>query len=72
MIITNPTENDITIQYKGTEYSVSGKGSVELPKEVALYWKNQLHSFLTISEKVVKEVVKEVEKPNKVTKKIKE
>lgn len=54
MIVTNPTKNDITVNLGGTEYTVEANSSISnVPKELAVYWKNKLHTFLTISEEEV-------------------
>lgn len=59
--INNPLDEELSIQYKGTVYTIKAKGSLELPSDAAMYWVNHIHKFLTVSEEI-KEVVKEVEK----------
>ncbi len=53
MKITNPTENDITIQYEGVHYTCPAKGSISIPEDVATYWKKQLHNFMILGESQV-------------------
>jgi len=63
MIVKNPTKEDITVQLKGVKYTVKAQDSLEgVPEEQAVYWKRQLHNFITLSaEKKVQEVKEEKE-----------
>lgn len=63
MRIKNPTEESLTVTIFGKEYSVKPLASVEVPAEVASYWRTKLHTFLTIEEdKPVKEEVEKIVK----------
>lgn len=53
MIIKNPTNSDITVQIKGVQYTVLAESSLKnVPEQVALYWKLNLHPFLELQEEV--------------------
>lgn len=51
MIIKNPLNEELSINYKGTHYTVGPKATVEVPDAVAFYWHDHIHEFLTISDK---------------------
>lgn len=53
----NPHSEDCTITFKGKSYTVSAGETVEIPEDVATYWKNQIHKFLEIVE-TIKELTK--------------
>ena len=54
----NPTDKEITVKYKGTEYTLPANGELEVAETVATFWIS-IHSFLSISEgKVVQETPK--------------
>lgn len=69
MKITNPTNNEISIQFKGIVYTIPARGSIsQVTEDVATYWKTMIHEFIQVSEDEVvipveekKEVKKEVE-----------
>jgi hypothetical protein len=49
MILRNPTKNDLTIVYKGQEFSINAESvSENIPAEVAYHWINKIHSFLEV------------------------
>lgn len=48
MIVKNPTDKEIAIQYKGVKYSVAANGQADVPAEVAEHWKSRVHEFITI------------------------
>lgn len=51
MKITNPTSNDITIQYKGVSYTAPANGSVYgVSTQAAEYWKTMLHQFIIVED----------------------
>lgn len=50
MIVKNPTDSEISIQYKGVTYSVPANGESRVPAEVATYWKTKIHAFVELSE----------------------
>jgi hypothetical protein len=50
MVVTNPTDQDITVSIKGNEYFVAANSSISGVKEShADYWKNMLHNFIEVS-----------------------
>lgn len=56
MRVINQTKDKLTIKYKGVEYSVDGEDAVDVPDEVATYWKNNIHQFIAVETvKVVEE-----------------
>lgn len=50
MKVINPTDKDLQIQYKGDVYSVKANDSVNVPSDVAEYWKSMIHNFLQVEE----------------------
>ena len=64
MTIKNPTNNEISVKILGAKYVLPAKGELNnVPETHAVYWKVNLHTFVTLSEdKVVKKEVK-VEEP---------
>lgn len=61
MVVTNPTDQDINVSIKGTDYFLAANSSIKGVKEShAIYWKNSLHQFLIVSPET-----KEVEKVEK-------
>ena len=68
MKITNPTKVDVTVNYKGQDYTVEAGKSETFPAEVVEHWIS-VHGFMVASADDVKEVKEE--KPKKVaTKKV--
>lgn len=62
MKITNPTDKTIKVQVKGISYEVSANDSISnVPKEHAIYWKEQLHNFIEVSEEFTGETAPIVE-----------
>jgi hypothetical protein len=57
----NPTENNLSIQYKGIIYTLPAGKSVEFPDEVASYWHGKIHQFLEIDGGSSKEATEPVE-----------
>ena len=49
MILRNPTDNNITVQIEGRVYSVSPKGTIELPNRHGSFWKEKIHGFMQIT-----------------------
>lgn len=50
MKVYNPTNNTLTIQYKGIQYSVGPMSSIyNVPTNVAEHWKTSVHGFIEIS-----------------------
>lgn len=45
MILRNPLNETLTIQYRGTTYSVEPLADIEVSNDVGTYWKS-LHGFL--------------------------
>lgn len=50
--LTNPLNNDVTIEFKGVDYTIPANGSQELPDDVALYWVTMIHKFLIVNAQV--------------------
>ncbi len=49
MQVTNPTNEALEIQYRGTTYSVEAKGTVKnVLDEAAQYWQKELHNFIIL------------------------
>ena len=75
--VINPTDKVITVSIEGVEYSVEGKGKVEVEKSHADYWVGKLHQFLLVEEVSEKaepkkeEEKKEEKKEKKEDKKVK-
>lgn len=69
MKILNPTDNSITVQIFGEEYTIGGNEIVEVPNEVGKYWITNLHQFLEIAVESPKEEKKEEKKAPKIIKK---
>jgi len=78
LIVINPTDKDISVQIKGTVYSVDANGQLSgVPKEIAEYWKDRTHNFITVEaegevvgvtkkiDEQVKEVTEDVSKEEK-------
>jgi hypothetical protein len=63
MFVTNPTEQDLEIEYKGDAYKIGAKKTEEMGVEVATFWKKDIHNFLIVTD--AKEQPKEVTKPSK-------
>jgi len=60
MKIINPTDDTLTIKFKGLDYEVGPKGVLsDVPEEVAEYWKEKIHNFISIE----KDGVEGVESP---------
>ena len=58
MKITNPIDKKIEVVIKGSKYSIEANGSIDLPKEIAIFWKDKIHQFLLLSEsKKIEEVI---------------
>lgn len=66
--ITNPTENEISIQFKGVVYTIPAFGSIsKVAKEVATYWKTMIHEFVQVEEdEVISAPVEEIKKEEKI------
>lgn len=58
--VTNPTNEVLAIQYKGTKYECDASGSITVPAEVAEYWQTMIHNFILVSEDVVESTPVEV------------
>lgn len=51
MKVYNPTEEAITITYKGVDYTAPAGGfAEEVPATVAEHWKTMIHNFVIISD----------------------
>jgi len=50
MIVKNPTDSELKVQINGRIYEVDAKGETSVPAEVALYWRDNIHGFLILSE----------------------
>lgn len=65
MIVTNPTNKDISVVILGVEYTVPAKGSISgVSQETAYYWQNKLHGFLIVeneSESTKKDIKAKVQ-----------
>ena len=48
MILRNPTDNEITVQLFGKEFTVEANGEISLPSRHGTYWKEKLHGFMEI------------------------
>jgi len=49
MKVINPTKDTIKVQIKGTEYVIEPESSlVNVPNEIAKYWKENIHTFIGI------------------------
>lgn len=58
MVVTNPTDAEITVSIESQMYTVGANSSLENVREKhAIYWKEQLHNFLEISEEKPKSTV---------------
>lgn len=61
--VINPTDSALSIVYKGVTYSVDAGGvNSDVPAEVAIHWKENIHAFISIDVEAdapapVKEVV---------------
>lgn len=61
MVLRNTTDKFLSVRIFGTEYTIEPGGkSVDMPEASAKYWKEQLHTFLTVDKttdevKVLKE-----------------
>lgn len=54
MIVKNPVDSEISIQYKGTVYTVPANGEKSgIPAEVAIFWQSKIHNFITIADEEV-------------------
>jgi len=64
MVITNPTDKDITVSIEGQMYTVEANSSTSgIREKHAIHWVEQLHNFLVISPEKAKEVAPKVEVP---------
>lgn len=67
MKVFNPTENDISMKFKGVVYTAPAGGSAnDVESEAATYWKTMIHHFVEISDDdytvdAVEDVVEEKE-----------
>ncbi len=50
MILRNPTSEDVSIVFRGTEYSIEAGAAREIPEEAAKHWKKSIHQFLIEEE----------------------
>lgn len=49
MIIKNPINQDLTVKIFGVTYTVPAKGTLSgVTEQVATYWRNRLHNFISI------------------------
>ena len=68
--LKNTINKDLTIQFRGTKYTLPSGGKLEVPDDVAVFWK-KTHGFLDvldISERVVlAEEIPKVKTPEKET-----
>ena len=61
MKITNPTNKEISVQYKGIVYTIPASGSISgIKDDVANYWKTMIHEFIQVSEDEITPVQTEV------------
>lgn len=59
MVVKNPLEHDLEIQYEGIAYRVAGNGETKgVPEEVAKYWKDKIHQFIEISDEAPSKAAK--------------
>lgn len=68
MILRNPHNQDVSIVYRGEQYSIEADGVVEVREDVGRFWL-KLHSFLVEEEsapRVEKKPVVETENEPKV------
>lgn len=53
MIVTNPTDKNLEVTYKGSTYSVEANGTKSgVPEDAAMFWKNSIHQFITVRDEV--------------------
>lgn len=51
MIVKNPTDSEISIQFNGVKYTVAANSETpNVPAQVAQHWQENVHNFVTISE----------------------
>jgi hypothetical protein len=51
MIVINPTDSALEIQFKGIVYSVAAKSELKnVPAEVAEHWQSHIHNFIKLDE----------------------
>lgn len=63
MILRNPTDNNISVQIRGSKYDLPARESISVSDEVGKYWLT-LHAFLIIEEKkAIKEESDKSDKP---------
>lgn len=48
MKVINPTDNKISMQYKGTIYEIAPGSAAVLPDEVATHWQTNVHQFVRL------------------------
>lgn len=48
MKVINPTDNKISMQYKGTIYEIAPGSAAVLPDEVATHWQTNVHQFVIL------------------------
>lgn len=66
MIVKNPTDNDISVQINGHQYTVKAKDQIaNVSATDAAYWKVKIHTFIEIEEEVA-QVAKPASKPEAV------
>ena len=53
MIISNPTDQKITVTHLGTVYSVEPFGETDVPEATAIFWTG-VHGFLSMRKEEVK------------------
>lgn len=81
MILYNPTNENVQIQYQGVVHTLDSKETKEFSDEVGTFWKFRVHSFLETKEKPpvlsipevkveVKEVTPEVAEVKSIPKKV--
>lgn len=53
MILKNPLDKDLEINFKGNGYVLPANGTLEVPEAVGAYWLTQIHQFLTVVPETV-------------------
>ena len=49
MKVFNPSDKDISIQFRGVAYTVEAGSTESVLDDAALYWKSMIHNFIEIS-----------------------
>jgi hypothetical protein len=69
MNIKNPTESDVTINFKGENFTVAAGATESLPNDVVNHWVS-IHSFMLVTKEADKPEKKEDKKEKKGIKKV--